>query len=81
MNYQQVSGNTAPAVAMEPHARPSINTSFKEESNTLNPGPSRSSDVAKSHLAAVKASLIFESLTQMKILFIQREIGCNLLES
>ena len=73
-NYRQGSGNTAPALALATLARPSINTSFEEEANTFNPGPSPSSDVAKSHLATVKASLIFESLTQIKILFIGREI-------
>ena len=59
---------------VEAHEQLPINTSFKEEANTLDRGPLPSSDVAESHLATVKAPVIFETLTQIKILFIKRAI-------
>ena len=55
-------------------ARSPIYMSFKEEANTHDRGPLPSSDVAESHLAAVKAPLIFETLTQINFLLIKREI-------
>ena len=74
MRIWQQSGNAAPAVAVAAYTRLSINTSFEEEADTLDRGPSPSSDVAESYLAAVKSSLTFETLTQIKLQFIEREI-------
>ena len=74
MRIWQRYGNAAPAVAVAVHARLPINTSFEEEANTLDLGPSPSLDVAESYLAAVKSSLTFETLTQIKLLFIEREL-------
>ena len=51
-----------------------INTSHQEESGTLDHEPLPSLDVAECHLAAVKALVIFETLTQIEILFIKQEI-------
>ena len=40
------------------------------DAGTLDPGPTPSSNVAESYLAAVKASLKSETLTIIKILYI-----------
>ena len=54
-NYRRGPGNAVPAVALAVHAQLPINMSFEEEADTLDHGLSLSSDVAESHLAAVKA--------------------------
>ena len=55
-----------------------MNMSFKEEAGTLDRVPSASWDVAEAHLTSVKASLIFETLTITKTLFIKWDIYRNL---
>ena len=47
-----------------------INASFEEGAGTLDHGLLLSLNVAESYLATVKASLISETLTTIKILFI-----------
>ena len=56
------------AVALAAHSQLPINTVLEVDAGTLDRGPSPSSNVAE--LAAVKASLISETLTIIKILFI-----------
>ena len=61
-------------VALAAHAWLPTNTLYEEEANKLGLGPSPSSDVDKSYLAAAKTSLTFDILTQIKLLFMEREM-------
>ena len=62
------------AVALAAHVQLPINMVLKIDAMTFTRRTSPQSDVAYIYPVAVKAPLIFETLTKIKILFIKREI-------
>ena len=61
-------------MVLEAHSQLLTNMVLKVDAATLDRGPLPSLNVARSYLAAVKASLISETLTIIKILFIEQEM-------